>query len=462
MQEKQILNHAKHAMDDLAPDCFDAIWEKVSQANTEDFPLPNTITHTSTKNKRRTLAWISSLTAMAACLLVFFGFTWYQRVSIYSTINLDVNPSICICANRKQEVLSVSGLNEDGKAVLETLPDFTHRSLDEVVTETIEEIVNEGYLTVTEENTVLVSVDVDNPRDAEHLMAQLSSRISGIIDEQNLPGKVISQEMSKDDEKVNQLAKDLHISEGKATLIQSMTEENKDLSKEALADMRINEIIRTAKDEHMDISKFEKPAKETVIAPPKCSTTPTASATPKITTEEPKSTAQPTNEESYKAHHSYDWCDPYELMWGWGYSFGYGYGYGYEYNYGHYFNSGHYKSNAVATVAPKPTKSPKPTVTPTATNVPKSNDTNKDNRKDNSDDNKHESSPKNKTKATEAPTHTVVPTEATATPEPTSEPTSEPYEEPHEPDDHNGPGHGGPPYSNPYDGWYGYPFFPYH
>jgi len=41
MQEKQILQHTKQAMEQVTPDCFDAIWERASNANPDEYPLPD-------------------------------------------------------------------------------------------------------------------------------------------------------------------------------------------------------------------------------------------------------------------------------------------------------------------------------------------------------------------------------------------------------------------------------------
>lgn len=268
MQEREILDHAKQAIDAIAPDCFDHIWEKSSTVDPTQYPLPdspNTIFHKKSQVKRNL---ILSISVLAACLLCVLGLRWREQVTVYTTINLDVNPSISICLNHSGDILSVTGLNEDGKKIVAKLSNIKEQKLDQIITATIKQMVTDGYFTSEDENAVLISVDTSNSEEATALMDQISSQISTEMDQQALSGNIISQQMD-DDADIKKLAKDLHISSGKATFIQSMTHENKKLSKKDLADMKINEIVATAQTEGMDVTKFQHPIKIKNVPPPK-------------------------------------------------------------------------------------------------------------------------------------------------------------------------------------------------
>ena len=273
MQEKQILQHTKQAMEQVTPDCFDAIWERASNANPDEYPLPDDPL-VSKKTKTVSKRWIASLSVLAACLFCFFGFQWYENIAIYTTINLDVNPSIRICMNRQEKIVSISGLNADGKKVVDALPSPIHRPLDEVVEATILELAQAGYLTMGDANAILVSVETGNTSNAEELMDDLSKQISTAMGKEEVYGEIISQQMPKDDKEVNRIAEQLHISQGKATLIRNMTLENGNFSEKDLADMRINEILETAEKECVDMSSFEQPARLHDVPSPKDSKAP--------------------------------------------------------------------------------------------------------------------------------------------------------------------------------------------
>lgn len=274
MQERQILDHAKQAIDAIAPDCFDEIWEKSSTVDPAQYPLPdspNTVSHRTSKIQRNL---ILSISVLAACLLCVLGLRWRAQVTVYTTINLDVNPSIRICLNHSGDILSVTGLNEDGKKIVAKLSNIEEQNLDQMISVTISQMISDGYFTTADENAVLISVDTRNSEEASALMEQLSNQISTEMDQQALSGNIISQQMDEDADEVTALAKELHISNGKATFIQSMTHENEKLSKKELADMKINEIVATAKNEGMDVTKFPHPMKIKNVPSPKEDTQP--------------------------------------------------------------------------------------------------------------------------------------------------------------------------------------------
>lgn len=268
MQERQILQHTKQAVDQLTPDCFDVIWERSSCANPKEYPLPNNPL-SSKKAKTAVRTWIAGLSVLAACMLCFFGFQWYENYAVYTTINLDVNPSIRICINRQEKILSMTGLNADGKKVVDALSSPTHRPLDQVVTETVLELVEAGYFTTDDVNAILISVDTGNSSKAEGIMENLSKQISTAMGKEEIYGEIISQHMPRDDKEVERIAKELHISDGKATLIRNMTLENCSFSEKDLADMKINEIVETAEKECVDMSSFKQPARLRNVPAPK-------------------------------------------------------------------------------------------------------------------------------------------------------------------------------------------------
>lgn len=268
MQEREILDHAKQAINAIAPDCFDHIWEKSSTVDPAQYPLPdspNTVFHKKSQVKRNL---ILSISVLAACFLCVLGLHWQKQVTVYTTINLDVNPSISICLNHSGDILSVTGLNEDGKKIVAKLSNIKEQKLDQLITATVNQLITDGYFTSEDENAVLISVDTSNSEEATALMEQLSNQISTEMDQQALSGNIISQQIDEDAD-VKKLAEDLHISSGKATFIQSMTHENQKLSKKDLADMKISEIVATAETEGMDVTKFQHPIKIKNVPPPK-------------------------------------------------------------------------------------------------------------------------------------------------------------------------------------------------
>jgi len=286
MQEKQILDHAKQAVNAMAPDCFDAIWEKASHADAKDYPIPK-VTQTS-KSRWKVSAFIGTMITIAACIAVILGLSRYQQVTIYSTITLDINPSICICVNRNSEVLSMEGFNSDGEAIINNLKNAKHRKLNEVVTEMITSIADKGYFKDEIENSVLISVDAENTQVAQNFITELSEYISLVMEQRHISGNIISQQLTNVDTKVDKLAEKLHISKGKATLVREISACDKQLSEETLANMKISELVTTAESKHLNIRKKNIQDKTTFSS---------TTQTPAVTNI-PKSTKLPTRTEA--------------------------------------------------------------------------------------------------------------------------------------------------------------------
>ena len=299
MQEKQILDHAKQAVNAMAPDCFDAIWEKASHADAKDYPIPK-VTQTS-KSRWKVSAFIGTMITIAACIAVILGLSRYQQVTIYSTITLDINPSICICVNRNSEVLSMEGFNSDGEAIINNLKNAKHRKLNEVVTEMITSIADKGYFKDEIENSVLISVDAENTQVAQNFITELSEDISLVMEQRHISGNIISQQLTNVDTKVDKLAEKLHISKGKATLVREISERDKKLSEEALANMKITDLVTTAEAKHLNINKKNIQSKDSgsditkntkkpaVTNIPKSSKAPTSTKAPTATPKPEKS-----------------------------------------------------------------------------------------------------------------------------------------------------------------------------
>lgn len=263
MQEKEILQHTKQAIEECAPDCFDEIWEKVSHSSPEAYPLPSSVS----KSQQH---WRFQFAMLAACLLLTVGISLvYVQSTVYATIHLDVNPSIEIEINRFQQVLSITGENDDGDAVVNALQKQIHPSIRTTLTDTIQQLGTLGYLSTENENAVLLSVDGKDSKVSQKLANHFSQELSQAMDSQAFSGNIVSQTILHDAPDIENLADDMHISKGKATLIYNIANQNHDLAEKDLANMNIQEIIATAKKENMDISQLEhRPKVVAVTAAP--------------------------------------------------------------------------------------------------------------------------------------------------------------------------------------------------
>lgn len=125
--------------------------------------------------------WITgSVSAIAACFLLMFGIGYYQDYIVsYSSIYLSINPMVQMQLNRKGTVVSLTGANEDGVALLEGY-DGKGKDKVTVADELIDRAIEMGFLSEGGQ----VSFSIDAPDDAlfQEYGIELRSKISEHLD----------------------------------------------------------------------------------------------------------------------------------------------------------------------------------------------------------------------------------------------------------------------------------------
>jgi len=183
-------------------------------------------------------AYILALTLFLA--VGVFGVNTINASRIYSTISLDVNPSIEINVNANDKVISVNAYNDDAKTIIGNM-DFKGSSLEVTVNALIGSLLRNGYLSDTA-NSILVSVDGKDANKNKKIEEELVEEIEEILSSSNLQASVLSQVLDKDDI-IEKYAQDYGISKGKATLIyEIINSENSAHTFEELISLTINEL----------------------------------------------------------------------------------------------------------------------------------------------------------------------------------------------------------------------------
>lgn len=146
-----------------------------------DLPAPSE--HSETK---RTPRWITSLAAMAACLVLVMTGLFLGSQAPCASVHLTINPEVRVDVNRNDVVVSAQGVNEDGAALLEGY-DYRKKDLDTVMDELVDRAIDMGYL--HEGGTITLSLEGDENWVASHerhlnhhLTAYLNDRITVTID----------------------------------------------------------------------------------------------------------------------------------------------------------------------------------------------------------------------------------------------------------------------------------------
>lgn len=230
MNNKQTETRLKQTFSIAAPDDLDSVLRRCEEEERVILPLPQ---------KRKKAAALPRLAAMAAACLLVAGLAWNDSRAVASTVSLDVNPSIQIEANRREKVLRVTPLNEEGETVVGGM-DFSGAGLDVTVNALIGSMLRCGYLSEAA-NAILISVDDSDPTRGARLQQQLSAEIDQLLQSGGLSPAVLSHNYSSDPA-LDMLADAYNITTGKARLVQQMATQNTFYSEEQLAALPINDL----------------------------------------------------------------------------------------------------------------------------------------------------------------------------------------------------------------------------
>ena len=94
------------------------------------------------KNNKR---WLYSLAAMAACLLLIVTSVFRMWQTPCASVYLSINPEIRIDVNRRDIVVGLDGVNEDGDNLIEGY-DYKKKELNLVMDELVDRAIDMGYL----------------------------------------------------------------------------------------------------------------------------------------------------------------------------------------------------------------------------------------------------------------------------------------------------------------------------
>ena len=95
--------------------------------------------------KRKGRRWIYTLAAAAACLMLAATSMLQAGNRTYGSVYMIINPEVRIDVNRKDLVVDLEGINQDG---LELIDGYSYRKkeLDVVVDELVDRAIDQGYL----------------------------------------------------------------------------------------------------------------------------------------------------------------------------------------------------------------------------------------------------------------------------------------------------------------------------
>lgn len=249
MKKREIEKRVKQAFSNATPDVLDSVLSKCDEQKGK------VIVMSKARFKNRFTKW-AACAAAAVVLLAggLFGAHVYQtNYKVDSVVSLDVNPSIEIQTNQKEQVLAVNALNEDGKIVIGNM-NFKGSDLEVTVNALIGSMLRNGYLSEVA-NSILVSIDGNNTERTAALQQKLVDEINSLLQTDTFSGAVLCQTVSSGDD-LKAIAEAYGISKGKAQLISQIVKQNPQYSLEELAVLTINELNLLSESENIQLENI--------------------------------------------------------------------------------------------------------------------------------------------------------------------------------------------------------------
>ena len=242
MSDEKILDKINEEIVRLTPDNYEAIAEKCRNQTTQN---SNVVPFRRKQNNMKRYLAIAAAFAVVVCAV----FAFYSPTNkIESVIEIDVNPSIEISADKNDKIVEVTPLNQDGVVIIDDM-DFKGVDLDITVNALIGSMLKNGYITETQ-NAVLVSVANSNKNKQQQLVKRVSDDINDALSVAKVQGAVLTQAFEHE-EKTDSLAQQYGISEGKALFIEYICNENPNRTYESLAGLSISELaLLVESDQH--------------------------------------------------------------------------------------------------------------------------------------------------------------------------------------------------------------------
>lgn len=233
MKKDEVTTMLRSAVSNAAPDVLDNVLHACDHEKRKVIYME--------KKKNRGFAAFAAVAAVFVLLIAGIFIAKNNGLgtssnALAAVVSLDVNPSIELKVDKDEEVISATGLNADGKKVLEGM-DLEDTDLDVAVNAIIGSMLKHGYLSEMQ-NSILLSVSGVEGYDANALETKLASEVNALLKD----GAVLSQNVTDADDELVKKANEYGITVGKASLINEIVKNSKTHSFEQLAGLTINEL----------------------------------------------------------------------------------------------------------------------------------------------------------------------------------------------------------------------------
>ncbi len=120
---------------------------------------------------------IALASSIAAILLFFTAFSYYDSHQVYAYMSIDINPSIEAAVDKKLRVITLKAYNQEGRAIIANLEEWKNHSIESVTESIIKDSRESGYYKEGAE-VIIATVVVDDEGDV--LKEKLTKNVSAI------------------------------------------------------------------------------------------------------------------------------------------------------------------------------------------------------------------------------------------------------------------------------------------
>lgn len=245
MRDNEILDHIKGGIEEAPINILDNIKGQQVVKMIEHDEITR-------QEKKRSFRPIMSFVSVAAVfLLVFINISLVRMPD--SQIYLDVNPSLQITTNRRDNVIDLIAINEDALGIVEGI-DYKGKDLNTVTEEIMDYFVEESFID-DDHGAVLVSVYNEDSEKSKHQADELNDVITNKLNDSDRHPILLTQSIDKSNA-VDDFAERYGISVGKMTFIRNLIILNPDLKTEDLVELSLRELIELFQNKGIDIEKI--------------------------------------------------------------------------------------------------------------------------------------------------------------------------------------------------------------
>lgn len=194
MTDRELEARLARAVDRAAPDDLDDLLSRCREQDGKGIAM------TTTKTSRPARWWAPIAACLALVLLSGGAELLYQRTNaVASVVSIDVNPSIELRVNRREEVLSCTPINEDARRVLEGMDegrDLEGAKLTVAANAIVGALIQHGYLDGLS-SAILVSVEDGDAQRALRMEEELRDSIGSVLAAQAPSVTLLSQTLAE-------------------------------------------------------------------------------------------------------------------------------------------------------------------------------------------------------------------------------------------------------------------------